>query len=379
MKNLTNILFFGATIFGITLMYSCSKKEGCTNIEATNYDPDAEKDDGSCVLSSSNTYDIPTTYTFNDVRYSGQTARLQMLDLLSDDINAASTTNAVNYADLEAVYKNTSGTLFGSSKDLFSKTYEADQQYFLDLLTTIDTTTNNGSGYMEGNYYVTADGVEIDQMVQKGLMGAVLYYQATSNYLENIATDDNTNPGGTTATDMEHHFDEAFGYFGAPIDFSDQSTIGDDDFVANANFWGKYAINRNPVLNNLDVIFAAFRTGRAAISNADYTVRDEAITTIRQEWEKIAAANVIHYINDVKADMLANDLGKKAHHWAEGKAFAMCLKYNVAKIISTSDLTSVEAAFGAKPGDVTSGGDFDDALTILKATYGFTDTQMSNF
>jgi len=34
----------------ITLLFACSKKEGCTNATATNYDPDAKKDNGSCTF-----------------------------------------------------------------------------------------------------------------------------------------------------------------------------------------------------------------------------------------------------------------------------------------------------------------------------------------
>ena len=32
------------------LLYSCKKTEGCTDNQATNYNPDAEKNDGSCVF-----------------------------------------------------------------------------------------------------------------------------------------------------------------------------------------------------------------------------------------------------------------------------------------------------------------------------------------
>ncbi|MBL4651875.1 MAG: DUF4856 domain-containing protein [Flavobacteriales bacterium] len=376
LRELKKVLLIVITFSIIGGMSSCRKK-GCTDETATNYNEKAKKDDGTCEFDDS--YEVPTTYTFNDVRYDGQTARLQMLDMLSDEVNSASTSNAVNYSDLEAIYKNISGSLFGSSKDLYGKTYSLDQQYFLDLLTTIDTTSINGSGVMEGDYYVTNQGVEIDQLIQKGLMGAVLYYQATSGYLEDISGDDNTGAGGTEATDMEHHFDEAFGYFGAPTDFSDQSTTGDADFVANANFWGKYTISRNGELNNVETIFTAFRTGRAAISNEDYVARDAAIETIITEWEKVAAASVVHYINSVKADLTSGDLGSKYHHWAEGKGFAMCLKYNISKVISTADQSTVEAAFGNNPGAITVGSDFDASLTIIKNTYGFSDTQMTNF
>ncbi|MCX7955082.1 MAG: hypothetical protein N3A01_07830 [Bacteroidales bacterium] len=37
-----------ALIFGSSFFYSCKKKEGCTDKNALNYDPEAEKDDGSC-------------------------------------------------------------------------------------------------------------------------------------------------------------------------------------------------------------------------------------------------------------------------------------------------------------------------------------------
>lgn len=373
--------FYLLLVLSFGVLASCKKKEGCGDPRAINYDSEVKKDNGTCIYEEEEEeeqYEVPSTYTFNAVDYSGQTARLKMLDMLCDSVNAASTTKKVTYANLESIFKNSSGTLFGTDKNLYSKTYASDQQYFLDLLTTIDTTTNNGSGYLAGTYYVTNSGLEIDQLVQKGLMGAVLYYQATSVYLENIASDDNTEAGGSTATDMEHHFDEAFGYFGIPTNFSSTSATGDADFVANANFWGKYCIERNSQLSNLDTIFNAFRTGRAAISNSDYETRDKAIATIRTEWEKIAAANVVHYINDVKEYIALGDDGKKFHAWAEGKGFAMSLKYNIAKKISDADLTTVRNAFGDKPGDVTSGSDFDAALTILKNTYGFSDAQMTN-
>lgn len=46
------LLVFASVIVG------CSKKEGCTNSSATNYDPDADEDDGSCI------FDAPSSGTF---------------------------------------------------------------------------------------------------------------------------------------------------------------------------------------------------------------------------------------------------------------------------------------------------------------------------
>jgi hypothetical protein len=45
MKKLITITLLGISLFSLQ---SCRPEEGCTNKDATNYSPDAEKDDGSC-------------------------------------------------------------------------------------------------------------------------------------------------------------------------------------------------------------------------------------------------------------------------------------------------------------------------------------------
>ncbi len=49
MKNLKNFFAYGA-VAAVLALASCNKEEGCTNPEATNYNADAEEDDGSCIL-----------------------------------------------------------------------------------------------------------------------------------------------------------------------------------------------------------------------------------------------------------------------------------------------------------------------------------------
>lgn len=50
----TKNLFILIVLFGTIVFSSCSKKEGCTDSSAENYDPNAEKDNGTCL------YKIPT-------------------------------------------------------------------------------------------------------------------------------------------------------------------------------------------------------------------------------------------------------------------------------------------------------------------------------
>jgi hypothetical protein len=45
----TKNLFLLIVLFGAIVFYSCSKKEGCTDPSAENYDPNAEKDNGTCI------------------------------------------------------------------------------------------------------------------------------------------------------------------------------------------------------------------------------------------------------------------------------------------------------------------------------------------
>ena len=60
-----NLLLIG--MISVGLLTSCSKQEGCTDITATNYSADAEKDDGSCEYAITVTPISPTsTVTVTD-------------------------------------------------------------------------------------------------------------------------------------------------------------------------------------------------------------------------------------------------------------------------------------------------------------------------
>lgn len=72
MKNIFTILLLTVLAFGGT---SC-KKEGCTNSGACNYDPDAEKDDGTCINKGQVTFwqINGSGYGYTDVTINGSTA-----------------------------------------------------------------------------------------------------------------------------------------------------------------------------------------------------------------------------------------------------------------------------------------------------------------
>ncbi len=370
------LLLFAALAFGTV---SCSKEKGCTDPNASNYDPEAEEDDGSCKYDNSGGNDkisVPSTYNFDNVDYSGQTARIELLHRLAMKIGEAENGNAVTTQECLDIYRN-NGILSNTPKKLSNKTYPGDTSMFINWFQQVDTYSGQSSNVI-GGYFVNDDSIELKQVVEKGLMGACFYWQATDKYLEDLGLDDDQNVQQGKGTERAHHFDEAFGYFGAPKDFSASSPaeVG-NSYTDEAWFWGKYCIEMDGALGNLNTTFDAFLEGRTAIVNGESSKRKSAVNTIEQEWERICAASLVHYIKETKADINNNDTASMIHHWSEAFGFHLSLKYNTDRIISMSDWNSLQNKLGTKP-NATDVPKLDDALNKLQNVYGFTAGEMQN-
>ncbi len=313
----------------------------------------------SCKKEQKNDYEIPTTYNFANVNYEGQTERLQMLSQLS---TYAKTANAVSGPLLDAalmkdMYNNSnspfspaSSSLNSSSRKLKDKTVSTEQDLFelvLDSLAAASahtgaTAANGVPGIVQNNagtraYLLNSKGVELVQILEKGLMGACFYYQATAVYLGSGKMDvdnETVTPGQGTA--MEHHWDEAFGYFGVSIDFPSNT---------DALFWGRYCNNYESLLGLNATIMNAFLAGRAAISNKDLEKRNVQITLVRRNWELVSAAAALHYINEA-LDKFNTDAGVKFHALSEAYAFVYSLKWGGDATISSADVNALLNGLG---------------------------------
>ena len=325
-------------------------------------------------------YDIPTTYNFTNASYSGQIERLDMLGELETYMKTSNTSGtAIEASTMKAMFANdghtwTATDLNSSTKQLKSKTFDLAQSQFesyMDSLASISASTTAGSNGVAGvvasndgakNYLFNANGVEYTQLIAKGIMGACFYYQATSVYTgaDKMNVDNSANEDGKDYTAMEHHWDEAFGYFGAPVDFTSASTTG-------YRYWAKYAFKGDAAHDLINKTMTAFIKGRAGISNQDTDTRDAQITELRTQWELISVTTAIYYLEAAKGNIADDAL--RNHELSEALAFIRALAYNVDAKISATEIAAVEAHLGTNFYTV-SASHIDMAISQLKTIYG---------
>ena len=326
------------------------------------------------------TYEVPTSYNFQNASYGGQIDRLNMLAELESYLKTANESGVIDASTAKAMYANEGYTwaseafaLEQPTKDLKSKTF-SDEQAVIELLideladlSVNGTLTTSADG--EKTYLFNENGFEPIQLIAKGIMGSCFYYQGTSVYLSDAKMDVDNDVDALVDneyTNMQHHFDESFGYLGAPVEFSIANTDG-------GVYWGKYAKKTiNGGLETIDhLMYDGFILGRAAIDNEDYETRDEAIGTIRSEWEMIPVAAALHYLNgaidDIADDALRN------HALSEAIAFISALKYNAEASISATEVDAIIASLGTNLYEVTPEV-INETRTSLAAAFGITNT-----
>jgi hypothetical protein len=329
----------------------------------------------SCDPVEPTTYDIPTTYNFENVSYSGQTNRLDMMEEITTYLKTAHVAGgpALDAAKIKDMYDANTGNHFSttdlnsSTKKLKNKTVSSMQSSFegyMDAVATASLSTdssaaNGRAGIItkndnSGSYLLNANGVELTQIIEKGLMGACFYYQGTAVYMGSGKMDvDNETVVAGEGTEMEHHFDEGFGYFGVPTTFPSTTT--------GIRFWGKYCNKHEAVYPLNALMMDNFLKGRAAITNKDIPARDEAITELQKNWELVVAATSLYYLNITidKMDLTSTsgDLASAHHAMSEAFAFIMSLKY------------------GAGTGSITPA----NVDTILSDAFGSSDPLQANF
>lgn len=325
----------------------------------------------SCKKDDNTGYDVPSTYNFSNVDYSGQTYRLAMLTELSTEMKKGNNMGTqVNGQLLLDMYANANSpfandTLNTSGKKLKDKTFVSEQSiiegYLSDHATASQSVTAGSNGVAgvvtngTAKYLFGVNGMEYTQLVEKGLMGALIYYQITAVYLSEDKI------GSQVAlADRQHHWDEAFGYYGVPVDFPTTTT--------GTKFIGKYCNDRNALLSTNVAIMNAYLKGRDAINNGDDATVNAQVAVIRDNLEKVLAGTAVHYINEALAN--ATNDAVRNHTLSEGVAFVKALRYNPTKKATDTQIDQLVAYFGNNFYTVSTT-DLQAAKNLLSTIYGF--------
>lgn len=347
--------------------------------------------------------EVPSTYSFErdgatTVSYSGQTDRLNMVaEIKTGILQKGDKGELISEQSLLDAFANTGedgGGFFSftSTKQLKDKTFQPDlddqlfENIFADaaaasIAGNAGTTASNGiAGLLTredkgSTILVDAKGREFTQLVEKGLMGAVFLNQIYNTYL----TDDRIGEAvenvelveGENYTRLEHHWDEAYGYFAAPIDFSSPWPEAREDEL---RFWANYSNTVDNVkdgqLGTNQLIMDAFLTGRTAIVNKDHTIKNAQRDILYEQLELVAAGTAVHYINSTLTHLNAGKTGEAFHALSEAWAFTNALRYSPQRRL---DLSSIETILNTNFGqegnfwNVTSEGLNAAKSTIIEA------------
>ena len=327
-------------------------------------------DDNASDMNEDIMIDNPTSYSFErdgatTVSFGGQTTRI----LMAQELLGGFTTNTNTAETLQAMYAHEEGAedfedadLNASDKSLRSKT-AASADYFstnatdqalirADFESWIDGQVNEVfanwnvaaeagvAGQLEDGErtrYVNAKGLEYNQLFAKGLIGALMTDQALNNYLSTAVLDEGSsradNDAGTVLegksyTNMEHKWDEAYGYvYGLNADASNPNAdLGADSFLN--EYIGKLEEDSD-FAGIADEIFQAFKLGRAAIVAGDYEVRDAQADIIREKISEVIAVRGVFYMQRAKETLAEEtpNYGSAFHALSEAYGFIYSLRF----------------------------------------------------
>ena len=315
----------------------------------------------------------PATYEFKNsegnstVSFTGQTTRLAQGAVILSQLNTFGATEATidnmfaegegfENADLNGTGKKIRNKVAGSVDYFIDNSVEQNEirEDFDNFINSqvvtflseyadkdaVPVATEGNAGKL-GPRLVNEKGLEYDQAFNKGLIGAWTLDQIINHYLSRL--DEGTNRAdhdagikaeGKEYTNMEHFWDEAYGYlYGASTNLVDPNSIHLEKDNVVDKFLYKYVQRVNGDLD-FDTyaaeIFDAFKLGRAAIAQKNYKVRDEQADIIRELLSEVIGIRAVYYLKQGAAKLKSvetiND-GSAFHDLSEGYGFVYSLRF----------------------------------------------------
>lgn len=210
-------------------------------------------------------------------------------------------------------------------------------------------TASSGIAGKLGTYMVDAKGIEVAQVIQKGLIGAFqMDYIGNVLLKDGLNADNSTLVSGKNYTALEHNWDEAY----ATLTLNPVIYAGYTNSInpRTESFLAAYIWEYNQ--SNYANIYLAFLKGRAAIVNNDRNELNKQALFIRTQFEVAIANSALKYLE--KWGTYPTEADRRAHAIGEGAGFIYSLRF--------CTVNNVDAKFS------------DDVLTaLLGSNNGFWD------
>ncbi|WP_428263899.1 DUF4856 domain-containing protein [Haliangium sp.] len=240
---------------------------------------------------------------------------------------------------------------------------------------------------------VTPQGQDLQVLLRTFLLGAITFARATDLHLDDA--DDglglaasNAQLGEQLYSAAEHHWDRAFGLFGAAYEYgryTDEERAGiggreewangyHDTDISDGLIDVRYELNFGTSVlaaerdldpgANLDyteALFTAFLTGRALLQASGPTLSEERrgnLVTQRDiivsAWERVLVDSARRALTDTLADMDAfgsasYDFAAHARHWSALKGHALSLQFSPFLTLSEADVATLHGHLGTAP------------------------------
>lgn len=318
---------------------------------------------------------VPTTYSSADFD-----ANVTFEDSIRNELG--SLTSDLNSAESDAGMSSVSAITYPSKlKTVTNTTYATKiDAWLVELVKAANsgvafdpTTAPTGDGGLYGTRLLDENGLELEQMIEKGSFGAALYNHALT-IINGELTSAST--------------DKLIEIFGTDVTFD----------VTTTTQAATYARRRSDLDAKTGLFFDMrdnLLTAKAAIEGGDLFVvlRDQALADFKLNWEKSNFATVIFYCNATKEQLRAantdEDRGNAMHAYAEGVAFAAGWKGLSDKTITDDQIDEILTKLLAQDGQTPTSYQFindanlltnlDETIELIQEIYGFTDTEVASF
>lgn len=336
---------------------------------------------------------LPVATSYESANYAANTAqqldlRTRMATLVSKAKSVRTAGVSVTRQELLDLYTSGSPALQAAITSYYNNVLASFDGYFQ----IIEDASAGGSyvpgepagqgGYFEGRVF-DEFGIEPDEVIDKGMYGAVLFNAATAFMNSNISLED---------------VDRLVALYGANPTFpnSGSSNVSQPDL-----FMANYAARRDK--NDGNGLYSQFKNAALRLrtyiagGTAYQDERNTALNDLRLSWEKASAATVINYLHGAIGKFsLTNpsnaDIASGLHSYSEGVGFIRGFKTIPQTFKKITDaqideiLNLMNAPSGANPSTYTFVTDafnqvpkLQTAITRLQSIYSFSNQEIEDF